>query len=293
MDHPTGTLSQRLANGLYSGLIDGMLRLPYARRVPAMGRLMRQAVAPLAGYRRRARDHLAWIYPDRPGDWHRTVADAASDNAGRTLIELYSGSEFTAHAAQQPLGGAGLDAIHDARAAGQPVLFLTGHFGNHEAVRHALVSQGFQIGGLYRPMRNPYFNARYAATMTALSGPVVPQGRKGTTAFLRHLKGGGMMTLLFDVWVGAGTPLPFLGHPAPTSLAAAEFALRTGALLVPYWGIRKPDGLGFDLHIETPIPHTTAPQMMQEATLRLESRIAETPEQWFWTHRRWKPERAR
>ena len=84
------------------------------------------------------------------------------------------------------------------------MIFVTGHFGNHEAPRQVLTRLGYRIGGLYRAMDNPFFNAHYAATMTGLSGPVFAKGRRGTMAFARHLKSGGMATILFDLHDRAG-----------------------------------------------------------------------------------------
>jgi KDO2-lipid IV(A) lauroyltransferase len=57
---------------------------------------------------------------------------------------------------------------------------------------------------------------------------------------------------------------------------------------VPFWGIRQPDGLGFETAVEEPIRHGTPLAMMEEATRRLEARIEAHPGQWFWVHRRWK-----
>lgn len=278
---------------LVRAVIARMLARPYEQRVPAMGRLMARRIAPMAGWRRRARRQIAWIYPDLSPTQVGALADDVADNTGRTLIELYSGAEFTSRMAQTPITGAGLPQLEQARAEGRPVLFVTGHFGNHEAARHALVSRGYRIGGLYRPMKNPYFNDHYARIMTDLSGPVFAQGKRGTIGFARHLKTGGMATLLFDVWDGKGSLIDFMGQPAPTSLSAAELALRSDALLIPYFGTRKADGLSFDIDIETPITSSDPLTMMREATARLEARIAQNPGQWFWTHRRWKPERQR
>jgi KDO2-lipid IV(A) lauroyltransferase len=106
--------------------------------------------------------------------------------------------------------------------------------------------------------------------------------------FVRHLAGGGMATILFDLHDRRGEAIPFLGRPALTSTTAAELALRYDALMVPYWGIRQPDGLSFDVVVEEPIPHATPLAMIEEATRRLEARVTAHPGQWFWVHRRWK-----
>lgn len=287
----TGTASDKITDLIFRGLINGLRTLPYERRVAAMGAIMRRGIAPLAQYRKRCATQLAWVYPDMSQDDINRIADQVADNSGRTLIELYSTAEFSARMAQTPIDGPGLPAIIEARENGRPVLFVTGHFGNHEAPRHALLARGFDIGGLYRPMKNPYFNEHYARTMTDVGGPVFAQGRKGIVGFSKHLARGGMATLLFDVWYGQGKLIDFMGKPAPTSLSSAELALRYNALMVPYFGTRQPDGLSFNVEIESPIPHSDPLTMMQEATRRLESRITANPGQWFWTHRRWKPER--
>lgn len=276
-------LSDRFARTM----IGAMLALPYRWRVPLMGALMRRIVGPLAGYRARALDNLAMIWPDMPAARRRQIAAGALDNAGRTLIENYSTRDFTARAANLPVTGPGLQALERATAEGRPVILVSGHFGNYEAARAALVARGFTIGGLYRPMRNPYFNAHYVRTMEAFGGPVFAQGRSGTSGFVRHLKTGGLLVLLFDQ-NARGAQIPFLGHPAQTALSAAELALRYGAELIPFYGIRRADGLTFDVVLEAPVAPSTPLEMTTALTRSLEARIMAQPEQWFWVHRRWK-----
>jgi KDO2-lipid IV(A) lauroyltransferase len=139
-------------------------------------------------------------------------------------------------------------------------------------------------------MKNPYFNAHYVKTMEAFGGPVFPQGRKGTAGFVRHLKSGGQLVLLFDQHVFGAPILDFVGKPARTALSAAELALRYDALLVPYFGIRQPDGLSFDTILEEPIPHSDPLTMTQAMNDSLSAQIRAHPDQWLWMHRRWRPD---
>nr|WP_274705523.1 lysophospholipid acyltransferase family protein [Salipiger pentaromativorans] len=273
------------------GLIGLALALPHRTRLRLMGWAVRRIIAPLAGYRRRAMENLAHVWPEMPEAERRAIADRVADNAGRTMIENYDVTGLLARMADAPVTGDGLAEIERARAEGRPILFVTGHYGNFEAPRAALVARGWRIGGLYRPMANPFFNEHYAANMHALSDPVFEQGRRGTMGLLKHIRGGGMGVLLFDVYSSDGVPIDFLGQPAPTLTSAAEIALKTGALFVPFFGIRRPDGQSFDAVFEAPIPHGDPVEMMKEATRRLEARIAADPGQWFWIHRRWKPRR--
>ncbi len=286
---PSGaSRGDRISDAAIRALIGTTMQLPYRTRLRFIGAVMRRAVGPGAGYRKRAIDNVALVWPELDASARRLIARSALDNAGRTLIENYGWAEFGDHLATTEPQGAGLKALEDARAAQRPVLFVTGHFGNFEAPRQVLTRMGYTIGGLYRPMSNPLFNAHYAQTMSRTSGPVFASGHRGTAAFVRHLKQGGMATILFDVRDSRGPALPFLGRPALTSLGPATIALRTGAVVIPYFGTRGVDGISFDVDIEAPIPDGSVEQMTRAMTARLEARITEKPGQWFWVHKRWK-----
>jgi KDO2-lipid IV(A) lauroyltransferase len=264
------------------------LALPYTLRVPFMGWVLAYLVGPAAGFFRRAEDHVAFVLPHLPHAEHRRIARASLENTGRTLIENYSTKTLLARQRDAAISGPGIDALEQAAETGQPVILVTGHFGNYEALRAALVGRGHKVGGLYRDMANPYFNAHYVRTMQAFGGPVFPKGRKGTAGFVRHLKAGGQLVLLFDKHVADAPVLKFMGHPAHTAVSAAELALRYNALLIPFYGIRQPDGLSFECVMEAPIAHSDAQTMTQAMNDSIGARIAANPEQWLWVARRWR-----
>lgn len=280
--------AQFVTNLVARGLILGALALPYNTRGHLMGWMMARLIGPLAGYRKRARAHVAKILTDLPPAEQNRIADASLANAGRTLIENYASRDLLNRQKNAEISGPGLAALHDAQTKGRPVLLVSGHFGNYEAVRAALIGQGLNVGGLYRDMSNPYFNAHYIQTLEALGGPVFAQDSKGMAGFLRHLKGGGQLVLLFDQYVENAPVLSFLGHPAHTAVSAAELALRYDALLIPFYGIRQPDGMSFDCVLEAPVAHSDPETMTQAMNDSLEARIRAHPEQWFWVARRWR-----
>jgi KDO2-lipid IV(A) lauroyltransferase len=281
-------LTDYLSNLAIEALIAIGLALPYTWRVRLVGRAIQHVVGPLAGYRKRALDNLALIWPDKPLPERKAIASRCLNNVGRTFIENYSSREFPTRMADNTLEGAGVADLEAAVAAKRPVILVTGHYGNYEAVRAALVARNYDVGGLYRNMRNPYFNAHYVRTMEAFGGPVFPQGRKGTAGFVRHLRQGGQLVLLFDQHVRRAPVMNFLGHPARTAVSAAELALRYDAALIPFYGIRQADGLSFRTILEGAVPHSTANEMTQKLTDSLARRVEEDPAQWFWVHRRWR-----
>lgn len=287
-DPLTRRIGHYLSNALIVGLIRFALFIPYRARLAFVGRFVQHILGPLAGYSRRARDNIQMIWPDLSRARRDQIVSKCLNNVGRSFIENYSAQDFPARMAKNTPTGPGVAALDDAVAKGQPVILVTGHYGNYEATRACLVARGLDIGGLYRDMKNPYFNAHYVKTMEAFGGPVFPQGRRGTAGFVRHLKQGGQLVLLFDQHVFGAPPLDFLGQPANTALSAAELALRYNALLIPFYGIRQPDGVSFEAVLEAPVPHSDAVTMTQSLNDSLAARITEDPEQWFWVHRRWR-----
>jgi KDO2-lipid IV(A) lauroyltransferase len=287
------TRTDWIADLVARGLLATLKALPYGARVRSAGWLMRRVLGPLAGYNTRALNNLAYIWPDMSPQDAKQITAQVLDNSGRTLIENYSTPELLKKAEDWTPTGPGLAALEQARADGRAVLLITGHFGNYEAARAALTVRGYNIGGLYRPMNNGYFNDHYVSTMEAFGGPVFPRGRRGTAGFVRHLKAGGQAILLIDQYQGEGQELDFLGKPAPTALSAADIALKWDALLIPFYAKRNDDGLSFEITLEAPIEPSTPQTMTQALMDSLSDQVRAAPGQWFWVHRRWKPERQR
>ena len=273
------------------GLIGALRALPYRRRVPAMGALAAGPLSGPLGWRRRIERNLDYAWPEAPADLRRRIVRGAADNAGRAIMEMYSGPEFVARVRDLPIGGPGAPAMAEARDAGRAIVLVPGHFGNYNAARASLVGAGYRLAAIYRPMKNAGFNAHYVAAMEAMGGALFPRGRAGLGESLRHLRSGGMLAVFADLHVGSGAPLDFFGRRAMTALTAAELAAKFDALLlVPCHAIRRADGLTFDIRAGEPIPQGPPANRMQAINDELEARVREHPEQWFWIHRRWRPE---
>lgn len=281
-------VSQYITNIFLRSLIGLALLLPYAQRVRIMGWLVENMVSPLAGYPKRIRANLAHVRPELPEAEIARLCKAVPNNAGRTLIELYSGEQFVKHAAAAPISGPGYVALEKARSDGRAVILVTGHFGNYDVSRAALIAKGFNMGALYRKMSNPYFNAHYVQSITTIGTPMFEQGRKGMSQMVRHIKSGGILGILTDLHAHGGTHLNFFGKPAITSLITAELALKYNAALIPIYARRQDNGLDFDIIVQAEIPHSDAETMTQAVNDGLEALIRENMHQWFWIHRRWK-----
>lgn len=266
--------------------------LPVRQRLALTSWLVRRIAAPRLGWFDRIAANLDLVWPDLSAARKSEIAEQSIDNLARALIENYYPTEMLKRGAAFPVSGPGLPILEQAKADGTPVILITGHYGSPICARAALVARGYTVAGLLRPMSNAFMNARYIRNYREVGEPVFEQGRRGTIGLVKHIREGGIAAMAFDVFESSGAMIDFLGHPAPTATSPADIALKTKAILLPYFGVRRSDRYGFDAIIEEPVPHSDPVTMMTEVTKRLEARIEADPGQWMWSHRRWKPKRV-
>jgi len=130
---PRGTLRQKLGHAAIMAFFGAMWLVPYRLRNRWVGACLRGVLGRLLGYRKRVMDNLDLIYPDMPQDQKLKIADQVLDNAGRTFTENMFPAQFHAQNPEIKLHGAGLEAVLKAHKDGRPIMFYSGHFGNHEA----------------------------------------------------------------------------------------------------------------------------------------------------------------
>lgn len=206
---------------------------------------------------------------------------------GRTLFELYHDAEFQTQTHRFRISGPGLDALKEAQAAGKGAIIVSGHFGQWEAIRAVLKVHGMESGAIIRTHKNPHYAHRIRTGIEAGGRPILSTGRAGTMALVRHLRSGGIISILLDEKYPEGVRLPFLGLDALTSVSAAQLALKYGLPMIPAYGIRDDDAGEVQVIFESPIAHTDAITMTQAFNDSLSARILANPEQWYWLLRRW------
>ncbi len=232
---------------------------------------------------------LKRVFPDMPRKDRVRLCRDIGRNMGRTLFEIYHCDEFQQFRHKITASGPGLEALRSARAQGKGAIIVSGHFGQWEAIRSVLSAQGMPAGAVYRPQTNRHYQRRLLAGIEAGGLPILPTGRAGTKALVSHLRAGGLVAILLDEKTADGARLPFLGHDALTSLAAARLALKFDVPMVPAYGTRTgPAGNTFEVDFEAPIPPSDPETMTQAFNDSLSARIRETPDQWYWLLRRWK-----
>ena len=216
-------------------------------------------------------------------------------HAGLAFVEmlrypLLSEADFRAIATRVE----GLEHIAAARARGKGVVLLTGHFGAFDLSGAVAARAGQPVHFLVRAQSNPLVDRELQARRRALGVEVGKHGI-GVREAIRVLRANGCVALVADQDAGRrGAFVPFFGVPASTPKGPAELCVRTGAALLPGYLCRNLDGT-YEGRILPPIePPVTGDDDADVLALTarhvalLEEWIRARPEQWLWTHRRWK-----
>ena len=290
----SATVRDRLEFGIYRAVTATLRALP-ERPAVALG----SALGWMAGVVLRVRrgvvdDNLERAFPDREGAWRRRVAVASYRHFGREAVVAFRiGSEPAADLLART-EVRGLDALL-AAVRGPGALIATGHAGNWEVGGGVLALHGVPIDGIAVRQRNPLFNEALVANREKLGVRVVYRGVAGGDV-LRSLRAGRVPVMLADQDAGGGGVfVHFLGQEASTARGPALLALRSGARLFGGACLAVPGSVRrYVIHLE-PVEAPRTGDLAQDVRRLTQAHadvlarlVRESPDQYFWQHKRWK-----
>jgi KDO2-lipid IV(A) lauroyltransferase len=284
-------------------------RLEYAavRMVEAGMRLMPAALARGLGrplglafylfdrvHRRIALRNLEAAFPARSKGERREIARATFAHFGRALVGLLKFATLSHARMLELVEFDGEEHVRHAYAQKRGVLFFTGHFGfwEQQAIVHALKFE--PMGLLARALDNPHLNGELER-IRASTGNHVIYRHGAVRRVMRALANGQGIAILIDQHMLSADAVyvDFFNRPASTTSALAALALRTGAPVIPAFGLPL-EGGRYRMIYEHPVPPpaTDGPDALREFTQRctdvLEMYVRHHPELWLWMHRRWR-----
>ncbi|MEQ8763965.1 MAG: lysophospholipid acyltransferase family protein [Planctomycetota bacterium] len=193
-----------------------------------------------------------------------------------------------------------VDTLRRVIERGRGVIIASPHFGNFELLAIYLCSHFENGSTIAKRFSNEGLNDLVAAKRRSVGLKTFYQD-SSVRHMLVQLKKGGPLGVVPDQDIDSrvGIFIDFFGRPAYTPTGPASLSQATGAAIVPSYLIRQPNGryrVEFDAPIEPPETGDRARDveiMTRAWSDAFERRIRQHPEQWVWTHRRWRttPER--
>jgi KDO2-lipid IV(A) lauroyltransferase len=240
-------------------------------------------------------EHLRRAFPEQNAAWRRSVARASFRHLGRESVATFRLGRMDASEIRERTEVIGFDAVREAFSEGKGSIVVSGHFGNWEVGGASIAAHGVPVDVIAQRQRNPLFDADLTANRERLGMRVIERG-EAPKRVLGALRAGRAVGIVGDQNVRrGGVFVDFFGRPASTARGTALFALRTGSPL--FLGIsRRMPGFPQRYRVTFEAVDFTPCGDMDEDVLRLteahtrqlERHVRETPEQYFWQHRRWK-----
>jgi len=181
--------------------------------------------------------------------------------------------------------------LNKIKSQSKPVIFVSGHFNNFELMAMHIERSGINLAAIYRPLNNKFLNPLMESIRTKyICKKQIKKGISGTKQLLEEYKKGSSIALMIDQRVSEGVECDFFGYSALTTTIPAQFIKKFNLSVVPVYIERLHDEK-FKLEISKSIQFSKE-NSLEEITLKLnkilEQMIIKNPDQWIWTHNRWK-----
>ena len=266
-----------------------LLLLPLPVAGAFMGWLARK-IGPLTRASQVALSNLSRVFPDQSSGERAEITGKMWDNLGHVFAEMCLIHRIAANP-QDHMRFEGVEAVEQARDRGDPVLFVSGHFGNWEIASMMPAQFGMDCSYIYREPNNPLVRRWVEKRRHYLGAKMFAKGTRGGRALIKGFQQKKMMGVMIDQKLNTGQAIPFLGHPAMSVVEPFTLALKYGYRVFGVFAVRG-KGSSFTVRIKEVHPvkegNISAPLALAIAANRqLEDLIREFPEQWFFVHNRW------
>ena len=212
-------------------------------------------------------------------------------NYGRILSEYVFLKQFKKNNLNQYVEVEGLNYLNEIKNNNEQAVFISGHFNNFELMAMEIEKAGINLCAIYRPLNNPFLNIiMEKIRKNYICKNQIKKGKSGTRDLLNLFKENFSVALMIDQRVSEGEDIKFFNRSAKTTTIPAQLAKKYGCSIVPVY-IERIKKFHFKLYFNKPIKFDnkfSVEQISLELNKILEKMILKKPDQWIWSHNRWK-----
>ena len=213
------------------------------------------------------------------------------NNYGRILSEYIFIKKFRNSNLNDNLLVEGNEILQTIKKSHEPVIFISGHFDNFELMAMQIEKSGVKLSAIYRPLNNIFLNKIMENIRSKyICKNQIKKGAASIRELLTMFKNGTSIALMIDQRVSEGISSNFFGQKALTTTIPAQLVKRFNCKIVPIYIVRI-SGVNFKMRINEPLNFSkdeSIEKITDDLNLYLEKMILQKPDQWIWTHNRWK-----
>ena len=212
-------------------------------------------------------------------------------NYGRILSDYMFIKDFRNSKLQKYFKIEGIEILEKIKQEGKPVVFISGHFNNFELMAMEIEKSGINLAAIYRPLNNIFMNRVMENIRTKyICKKQIKKGTSGLREILNLLKENYSLALMIDQRVSEGSSIKFFNENALTTTIPAQLVKKFNYQVIPIY-IERVNKVHYKMVVQKAIDfddNESVEKISLKLNIWLEQMILKNPEQWIWSHNRWK-----
>ena len=229
--------------------------------------------------------------PDINSEKLDNITRSMWNNYGRLFAEYMFIKDFRYGNLSKKIQIQGQDILDEIKKSKKQVIFVSGHFSNFELMAMYLEKTGIELSAIYRPLNNIFLNGIMEGIRKKfICKYQIKKGIGGLKKLISLKKNNFSTAMMIDQRVSEGILSNFFNKEALTTTIPAQLVKKFNIPVVPVY-IERIKDLNFKIVVHDPILFSNE-DSIKNITLKLnqilERMILKKPEQWIWSHNRWK-----
>ena len=221
----------------------------------------------------------------------KNIENSMWNNYGRVFAEYIFLKDFRYGKLASEVQIEGKEILNDIKENNKQVIFISGHLSNFELMAMFIEKSGIKLSAIYRPLNNIFLNGIMESIRKKyICENQIKKGLGGLKKLIKLKKKNYSTALMIDQRVSEGILSPLFNEKALTTTIPAQLVKKFNIPVVPVY-IERINGLKFKITINQPLsfPQNSSQQQITDNLNQiLEKFILSKPENWIWSHNRWK-----
>ena len=256
-----------------------------------IGAFIGEKIGPLSRSKKNIISNIKKVFPKLEQKKIDLIIKKMWNNYGRILADYMFIKKFRTLKFKRYLQVEGKEIFEEIKKKNEQVVFISGHFNNFELMAMEIEKSGINVGAIYRPLNNIFLNKIMERIRKKyICKNQIKKGISGVREIIRLYNSGFSIALMIDQRVSEGIKLNFFGYPALTTTIPAQLVKKFSCRVVPVH-IERFNNLYFKVSVNKPLEFDKNQSIEDISTIlnkELEKMIIKNPDQWIWSHNRWK-----
>ncbi len=256
-----------------------------------LGGKLFQIIGPAFRSKEIINNNIKRAFPDLNSKEINKIKSSMWNNYGRIFAEYIYMKNFRHGNLSKNISIEGEDILTNIKKQNQKVIFISGHFSNFELMAMQIDKLDLKIGAIYRPLNNIFLNKIMERIRRKyICSNQIKKGIGGLKELIKLNKEGYSTALMIDQRVSQGIKSNFFNEEAFTTTIPAQLVKKFNIPVVPIF-IERYEGIKFKMKVFKPV-HFSVEDSIENITddlnKILEKMILNNPNNWIWSHNRWK-----